>query len=220
MDVQMPVMDGIEATRKIRSMERSGGSLGPNQPSLKNFPIIAMTAHAMSEDRNACLEAGMNDFITKPVDPVTLMKTIDKWLPLDNLKQKSMLVECTPLSNRKAETEDALSPVLFDRSDLLARVMGDADLMIRVIEGFLDDMPGQLVALKQFIKQGRITEAGGQAHKLKGAAGNIGSPAFMEMAHVMEQAGKKDDLHLLETLMPELENRFQQLRQAMEESST
>ena len=73
MDVQMPEMDGFEATRQIRNPQ----SAVPNH----RIPIIAMTAHAMQGDRERCLEAGMNDYVTKPVDPQALAEALDKWLP-------------------------------------------------------------------------------------------------------------------------------------------
>jgi len=73
MDVQMPEMDGIEATRQIRSLQSSI----PNH----QIPIIAMTAHAMQGDREHCIEAGMNDYVTKPVSPQALVEALDKWLP-------------------------------------------------------------------------------------------------------------------------------------------
>ena len=74
MDIQMPVMDGLEATRQIRCMSNTAASS-------IDVPILAMTANVFAEDRKACLEAGMNDFVAKPVDPDNLFGVIAKWLP-------------------------------------------------------------------------------------------------------------------------------------------
>ena len=79
-------------------------------------------------------------------------------------------------------------------------------------------MPGELISIREQVEQGLAKEAGEMAHKIKGAAGNIGSPALQEVSHAMEQAGKAEDIHLLRSLMPEMEKQFEKMKQAMEAS--
>ena len=104
MDVQMPEMDGFEATRIIRNYKSgiTNDDGGVHLPHI--IPIIAMTAHAMRGDRERCLEAGMNDYITKPVSPQSLAEVLDKWLPKENdesrtLKHKEKIDEVGSLSS-------------------------------------------------------------------------------------------------------------------------
>jgi len=80
MDVQMPVMDGLEATRRIRNLSMNGQNL-PHETGSRDIPIIALTAHAMQGDREKCIEAGMNDYVTKPLSPQSLAEVLEKWLP-------------------------------------------------------------------------------------------------------------------------------------------
>ncbi|MEI6260134.1 MAG: Hpt domain-containing protein [Deltaproteobacteria bacterium] len=83
---------------------------------------------------------------------------------------------------------------------------------------FLVEMPKQLMLMKEFVERGQAKQAGVQAHKIRGAAGNIGSPALQEIAHAMEQAGTAEEINLLRTLMPEMEKQFELLKEAMEAS--
>jgi CheY-like chemotaxis protein len=124
MDVQMPVMDGFEATRAIRS----GKAKVPN----RRIPIIAMTAHAMKGDREHCLDAGMDDYISKPIAPQALAEALERCL--------------VPAS--AAEPGRFEGQAVFDQPALLARLMGDQDLVKEIIAGFLADMPRQIHVLK------------------------------------------------------------------------
>ncbi|MBI5593195.1 MAG: transporter substrate-binding domain-containing protein [Deltaproteobacteria bacterium] len=213
MDVQMPVMDGLEATRRIRESEGRRMAADAGQ---KPFfvPIIAMTAQVLRGNRDRFLEAGMNDYIAKPVDLRVLADVLDQWLVVRDERgrsepEKSRTMENNPEDGRGLDN-------IFDREALINRLMGDKDFVITVIEGFLIDMPKQITILKEFVQLGQARQASAQAHKIKGAADNVGSPALKEIAHAMEQAGKAEEIHLLNTLMSELEKRFEQLKQAME----
>jgi CheY-like chemotaxis protein/HPt (histidine-containing phosphotransfer) domain-containing protein len=182
MDVQMPVMDGIEATRQIRSPQ----SAVPN----RGIPIIAMTAHAMQRDREHCLEAGMNGYVSKPVSPQALAEVLARWLPKK-------------------------SPVVFDRAAMLGRLMNDEALAQVVTESFLDDMPRQIAALRGYLDAWDARGAQRQAHTIRGASANVSGEALRALAFEMEQAGQAGDLISVAAHMDELEREFARLKQAM-----
>jgi len=209
MDVQMPELDGYEATARIRD---------PQSP-VRNHdvPVIAMTAHAMAGDREKCLKAGMNGYVSKPVDPLALGKELEKWLPKDKDEGGQMNDESIKKKDEmKGDEGEIFSSQIFDSAALLNRLMDDEELVETIIAGFLDDMPKQITALKAFVKDGQADKAGAQAHKIKGAAGNVAGQALQEIAHEMEKAGKAGDMEQLDSLMPELETRFERLKKAME----
>ena len=194
MDVQMPVMDGFEATRAIRS----GEAKIPN----RRIPIIAMTAHAMRGDRERCLEAGMDDYISKPIAPQALAAALER-----------CLVAAPAAESRRSEGQ----PV-FDRPALLARLIGDEDLVEEIIAGFLADMPRQIQKLRELIDQGDAGSAGGQAHAIKGAAANVGGLALSAAANDMERLGRTGRLREAAGLLPELETQFDLLKARMQEA--
>lgn len=156
MDVQMPEMDGIAATREIRRHH------GPD-----TLPIIAMTAHAYAEEKQRCLDAGMNDHLAKPVDPMRLVQVLHHWLSL------GLPVAAAPLP-------EALPP--FDLEAALRRVNGKADLLRRLIVDFGAAHAGTAEQLADLLLEGRIEEAHRLAHSLKGVA------ASLELAEVAEIA--------------------------------
>ncbi len=210
MDCQMPEMDGYEATRKIRQ-----GDIARNP----EVPVIAMTAHAMRGDREKCLDAGMNDYIAKPVSPQIIAETLERWLaPQDETGDLTSETPATDEAKDLLETDDQI-PEIFNREDLLIRVMGNENLAVRLIKIFLNDMPGQIMALKASVAQRLAGQAGVQAHKIKGTAGNVGSPALWEIASAMEKAGEAEDVEELDNLIPKLEKRFNQVKRAMEKGS-
>ena len=197
MDVQMPEMDGLEATRQIRNPQ----SAVPNH----QIPIIAMTAHAMQGDRERCLEAGMNDYVTKPVAPQALAEALEKWLPKETAgttDQAPMTAEGTASVSTLRNSE---APV-FDRAGMMARLMDDEDLARTVTEGFLDDIPRQIEALRGYLEAGDAPGAERQAHTIKGASANVGGEALRAVAFEMEKAGKAGDLDAVEARMADLES--------------
>ena len=217
MDCQMPGMDGYEATGRIRK-----GEAGTYN---SNIPIIAMTAHAMKEDREKCLKVGMNDYISKPYSMNDLSDTLGGWLLRsqetfhDTSQNQEMPISINNLSfTHKTSVSDYLpgdennNLAIFDRDALFKRLMGDEDLLGTIIEGFLSDIPKEIKLLRGAIQNGNALTVVEQAHKIKGAAGNISGSAFQKAAQSMEFAGKKGDLKSLKSLMIELELQFNQLK--------
>jgi len=186
MDVQMPEMDGLEATRQIRGPE----SAVPNH----RIPIIAMTAHAMQGDRERCIEAGMDDYVSKPVSPQALAEVLARWLPKKN---------------------DESEPVVFDRAGMLERLMKDENLAREVTESFLDDTPRQIEALQRYLDARDAPGAERQAHTIKGTSANVGGEALRALAVEMEKAGKAGDLGSVRARLDDLEREFARLKEAM-----
>jgi CheY-like chemotaxis protein/HPt (histidine-containing phosphotransfer) domain-containing protein len=203
MDCQMPEMDGLEATRRIR--DAASGALNPR------VPIIAMTANAMQGDKERCLEAGMDDYLSKPVQPKELAELIDRW---HSRAAKGF-------SARKAMSEETPSSVqvdedIFRESELLERLMDDRELARTIVEEFLSDVPLQVRKLGDYLSEKDATGVGHQAHTIKGAAANMGAHALREAAFQLEMSGKEDRLADALDLLPRLESEFKRLKQFLE----
>jgi PAS domain S-box-containing protein len=202
MDVQMPGMDGYEATRQIRNLET--GILDTY------VPIVAMTANAMQGDKERCLDAGMNDYVTKPISPAALLQVLDKWLPqdleiLDGILQAEPQVPSDPPSEAS----------VFDRLALSERLMGDEETLLLVVQAFCEDLPGQLQALRQLLDLGKLQEAADVAHRIRGAAANVGGEALAVVMAQMERIGKAGDLEGMRSFVPEMDTQASSLMDAM-----
>jgi PAS domain S-box-containing protein len=177
MDVQMPVMDGMEATQEIRKL-----------PGWETKPIVALTANVFSEDRRACLEAGMNDFVTKPVDPVQLYATLARWLP------QAPIVDSTTSAVEMTNIADGLPAIEgLDVADGIRRMNGKVDAYQRLVRRFAELHESDIGQIRdRLIRE----DAGGAAliaHTLKGAAGNIGATALLSAAGRLEAAIKSHE---------------------------
>ncbi len=166
MDVQMPEMDGYEAVAAIRSRERSTGG---------HMPIVALTAHAMKGDRERCLEAGFDDYLTKPIRSRELREAIERW------------------TRRDAQTADGDAPASveeFDRQAALVTVGGDKALLGEVVGLFLDDCPRLLAEIEGAIDRSDTSTVKRLAHTVRGVAGNFGLPAVTRAATALESNGQ------------------------------
>ncbi|MDR3553745.1 MAG: PAS domain S-box protein [Syntrophobacteraceae bacterium] len=206
MDVQMPGMDGLEATREIRARVSA----------YRRIPIIAMTAHAMQGDRARCLQAGMNDYLSKPVSPRELVEALEKWLPKESA---AGLKEPRFRSGQPPEEGLRPSPSVWNRGAILERLMGDEELTETILEGFLADMPRQIDALRAYLDAGDAAAVQKQAHTIKGAAANVGGEVLRLRAFELEKAAGAGDLQNLKTLQRELDVAFEALKQAMKGDS-
>ena len=147
MDVQMPEMDGFVATRRIRN---SKATITNNQ-----IPIIAMTAHAMQGDREKCLAAGMNDYVPKPIDPGVLAKVLDKWLP-----KKAITTDHESIALNVTASGQEQELLVFDKAGMMARLLDDEALAQTVATGFIEDIPRQIKALRDYLKAGERPSCG------------------------------------------------------------
>jgi len=197
MDVQMPVMDGLVATRIIRNPLSAVRN--------HQIPIIAMTAHALKGDREKCLEAGMNDYVTKPLLVRLLAETLQKWLPVGKPAR----------TDRTAAADNESQPPVFDREGIRNRLMDDKQLVKMVISAFLEDIPHQIGELRVFLETGDIIGAGRQAHTIKGSSANAGGEQLRAIAAEMEKAARAGDLSGAECHLGALENAFHALREEM-----
>jgi CheY-like chemotaxis protein len=204
MDVQMPEMDGLEATRRIRDSQSAVLD--------HNIPIIAMTANAMRGDRERCLAAGMNDYVSKPVEPQTLAGVLKRWLPMD--LPAAGTKAATSENTQNAPAGEKQTPV-FDKTALMRRLMGDEELATIIMAGFLEDIPLQIQTLKDYLDAGDAAGVERQAHTIKGASANIGGEALRGLAFGMEKSGKSGDLTAIQERMGELEAAFERLREVL-----
>jgi len=180
MDVQMPEMDGLTATRRIRDR---------HSPVLDhNIPVIAMTANAMQGDRERCLAAGMDDYVPKPVSPQALAAALDKWLPRSgDPKTDSVMPAASPPPAIPRAT------VVFDWPGLVERMLGQESLAQKILRSSMTQIPGQASILLERMETGNLPEIKRLAHALKGAVANLGGEEIrLEMESLERQAGEAD----------------------------
>ena len=198
MDIQMPRMDGLEATRLIRAL-----------PGWAETPILAMTANAFTEDRERCLAAGLNDHVAKPVNPKVLYATLARWLPLAPELAATSGMAATPGKppGKAATAQIDLSDIpgldiQFGLRAVNGRVASYHRLLGKFAENHLDDF----TRIRQALITGKHNEACRLAHSLKGAAGTLGALAVQKSAAELEMAIKNsDDAVLIEGLIAQTE---------------
>jgi two-component system sensor histidine kinase/response regulator len=224
MDVQMPDMDGLEATKKIRELEQTTG---------RHISIIAMTAHAMQGDRERCLEAGMDDYITKPLQPKVLFSALDRWTQVTDLPQEDFEPredysspesafsvdlddglfgeEASPVT---AETTKAISffqtispgdtlPVDFESA--LVHFDGDRDFMSELFRQYKEQLPERITEIRDAIQGGDSNRLARLAHTLKGLSLNFSADSLANFALGLEEIGKREDLANAPALVMQLE---------------
>ncbi len=195
MDCQMPEMDGYEATAAIRRMEGEE----------RHTPIIAVTAHVMKGDRERCLEAGMDDYVPKPIDAGYLSEVIARHTqPKD-----------TERSIETADGDSKISSTILDRSSLLQRVDNDKELLLELIELFLEDTPQRIKTMIFALEQKDAKEVERRAHSLKSAAANLSAAALQEVAQRIEDSSAQSDLTAVAGLLGNFEQEYEIFKTAL-----
>ncbi|MFZ0389430.1 MAG: PAS domain S-box protein [Calditrichia bacterium] len=188
MDIQMPEMDGFEATRTIRQLEKSGGG---------HIPIVALTAHAMKEDRGRCLTAGMDDYISKPIKPAQLAQTLEN------------------IFHKKEPTEKCAGPaparVMFDSQELMERMEGDLDLLKELLDIFEETSADILESISLGIKEKDAQTVERGAHSLKGSVSNFSAGYVRDLAFQLEEMGRNNNLENAETVFARLKTELPEM---------
>ena len=201
MDVQMPGMDGYEATATIR--QREAGLA-------RRTPIIAMTANAMQGDRKKALEAGMDDYVPKPIKPDELEAALERWIPQEKVSASMSVAE---VDGSSVSPEDTLDRAAID--NLLE--LGGSDLLSELAETFSGDTRSALPALREAVTAGDARSVESIAHSLKGSSGSMGARRMSAMCAELQDAGASGDLPSVPGLLERLEEEFGRVRAALED---
>jgi len=220
MDVQMPEMDGLEATKEIRKREKE---LRVQSSELKKtdhsdtksvsyqlsarserVPIVAMTANSMKEDRERCLEAGMDDYVSKPVKPQRLVEAIERQLAGSAQFAESASTE-KGIKKQGIPPDKKQENPPIDLKKAIERAMGDKDFLEEMLGQFIMSMPVQVQALKTAIEEDNAEALQREAHTLKGSAANLSADSIAAAALRLEQMGREKDLTAGEQAFVDLE---------------
>ncbi|CAH2032408.1 response regulator [Trichlorobacter ammonificans] len=203
MDCQMPELDGFAATRRLRS---------PDSTALnRTVPVIAMTANALSGDRERCLAAGMDDYLSKPVKPLELVKMLDKWL------SRGPHAHQPPpgTGDHPATGEGQRDLQVFDRADLLDRVGDAEELMNEILAIALEDIPRQLSQLRAATEADDRSALRQVAHAIKGCAANISAGQLHLAASLLEQEAENAGSEQIQRRLRLVETRAEALLAAL-----
>lgn len=226
MDIQMPEMDGFEATHKIREIESRHLADQTGLPADHGVPIIAMTAHAVKGYKDRCIAEGMDDYISKPLTKVELLTMVDRWIkrkggaqkhitPRDGIQEKKptqkpippAFIVDSPLSNN--------DPFDFERA--IKEFEGDKDFLSLVIDGFLDKVKIQTTTIRQAIAKGDAELVTKEAHAIKGGASNLTADYLAAIAYELEKIGQSGSLTGGMDILERLENEFYRLEEFAKE---
>jgi two-component system, sensor histidine kinase len=198
MDVQMPEMDGYKATSIIR--DKNSAVLN------HDIPIIAMTAHTMKGDREKCLDAGMDDYIAKPIQREKLKIILDRWL----FSEYSNVEESTINEN-----QDNGNGKIFGRKALLEQLEGDDEFLNELVHAFIEQTPKHIDSIHDGITQNDFTLVERLAHTIKGSAGIISAASLQDAAWQLEKATKEGKTNNATDLLVSIETEFDKLKDCL-----
>jgi len=209
MDIQMPGMDGFEATKAIRNLE--GGMRKEKESKfqspksrIESIPIIAMTAHAMTGDREKCIDAGMDDYVSKPIKPEALYSVVDKVARKSQSEKEQKRTE-------SFQGSKPFSPKTFDLSRAMETVAGDEDFFLEIAGMFIESCSDHIAKIKEGIAGNDAGILEREAHSLKGAVGNFGAKEVCEAAYRLEKLGEEGKMAAAEEGLSGLERALNEL---------
>ncbi|HEX5421974.1 MAG TPA: response regulator [Candidatus Acidoferrales bacterium] len=220
MDVQMPELDGFEATRAIRHQEEQTG---------QHIPIIAMTAHAMKGDRERCLDAGMDDYLAKPVEPKALYAVVDSWGAWAKERNGQLLSVARFASERSVESSESrvtklkapeanqIDAEVFDVIGLQARVENDLELLDEMVELYLSSSPLLLEEIETAVEEHNADKLVRGAHTLKGVLRNMCATNCADAAFELEKVGKSNQFDGAGQSLATLKNEYQRLNEVLKD---
>jgi len=213
MDVQMPVMDGFTATSHIRQWEAGKG----------HIPIIAMTAHALKGDRERCIEAGMDDYVSKPLQPQTLISAIDRWVrgkeekagDAADIRHDLILFGDTapsePRSNGMPESGEKDESLPMNIDTALPRFNNDRNFLVEMCREFIQHLSARIEIMKTTLQAGDVTSLNRHAHSLKGLSANFSANIVSSLAAELERRTRQGDVTDAAALIDKIETESRRL---------
>ncbi len=222
MDIQMPVMDGYQATKAIGKLESKLAAMNKinADETMRRVPIIAMTGHTMSENKTICLEAGMDDFLSKPYTREGLLSMVSKWLELS----AKVVIQPVSAQNPNVETSQDIVPITvhadnpIDIEKAIEEFEGDKQFLSEVIEGFTMEVIEQIGTIRKALSCGDAETVRNVAHSIKGGAANITAKAASRVAFELEIKGRSGYLNGAGEIVDNLEMEFETLRKFIQEN--
>ena len=196
MDIQMPQMDGYEATKIIREIEST---------QKQRTPILAMTAHAAADYKDRCLEADMDDYISKPIRKERFINQIKTWLQ----GEASVAPELLFMNDIDAFEDTSI----LNYSNALQAFLDDNDFLQEVIDGYMGNLESQLPLIEEAIGNKDMTTVWTEAHSIKGGSYNLCANRIAQIATLLEKAGKQDNVSECNACFTTLKNEFQDFKQ-------